>query len=83
MKNPYLNPFNPVVTVSFDIPKTSMVDISVYDILGRKISTLNNTTYFPGKHNLDWNASNYSSGVYFIQFKSLDYTKTKKITLIK
>lgn len=59
----YPNPFNPSTTVSFAIPIDGQVSIKVYDILGNEAATITNDIYSAGKHDVNFNASNLSSGV--------------------
>jgi hypothetical protein len=85
----YPNPFNPSTTIKFDIPsegKSSVpVKLAVYDILGREISVLVNDDLAPGSYEYNWNASNYSSGVYFYMLKTGDnsFSETRKMVLSK
>ncbi len=66
----YPNPFNPRTTISFDLPKSANVDLSIYNIKGQKVKTLTDEKYSKGKHSLIWNGTNdenqnVGSGVYF------------------
>jgi hypothetical protein len=79
----YPNPFNPTTVINYSIPKTSMVKISVFDILGREVMTLVNDTKQPGNYNVEFDASNLASGVYIYKLQSGDFTDTKKMLLIK
>ena len=79
----YPNPFNPSTNISFDIPKSSFVELKVYDITGKLISTLVNETLSPGSYNFSWDAASLSSGVYFYILKSESYVSTKKMLLLK
>jgi photosystem II stability/assembly factor-like uncharacterized protein len=79
----YPNPFNPTTKISFDLPKSSFVELTIYDVTGRQISILVNEQLSAGKYIMDFNASNLPSGVYFYQIKSGSYTNTKKMVLIK
>lgn len=79
----YPNPFNPVTKVKFDVPKSSVVNISIYDLSGRLIETLTNHSFSTGKYEISWNADKYSSGVYFCKLNSDEYSKTIKMLLIK
>lgn len=79
----YPNPFNPSTNITFDIPKSSFVELKVYDITGKLISTLVNENLSPGSYNFNWNAANLSSGVYFYTLKSGEIISTKKMLLIK
>jgi hypothetical protein len=79
----YPNPFNPTAKISFFIPQFRSATITVYDITGRRLETLINTNLNPGNHSLDWNASNYPSGVYFIRMDSGEFTQKQKMVLVK
>jgi hypothetical protein len=79
----YPNPFNPVTNIKFDIPRSSLVKIRVYDILGKEISDLVNTDMEPGRYEVNWDASNYASGVYFYKIETKDFTKVMKMVLLK
>lgn len=77
------NPFNPVTNIKFQLPKAGLVKLSVYDILGREVVTLLNNELDAGSYNFDWNASNYSSGVYFCKLETDEFSAIKKMMLIK
>ncbi len=79
----YPNPFNPVTRFKFTIPHSGFVRLIVLDILGREIETLVNENLKAGTYNADWNASNYSSGVYFYRIETAGYTDVKKMMLVK
>ena len=79
----YPNPFNPSVKVSIIIPKMGWANIEVFDIRGRKLSNLANQNFQPGHYSLMWDATNYSSGVYFILFSNHEIHLKKKILLLK
>lgn len=79
----YPNPFNPVTKIQFEVPKSGIVNISVYDMLGKGIATLVNQQLQPGTYETDWDASSYSSGVYYYKMVSSDFTATRKMVLIK
>jgi hypothetical protein len=79
----YPNPFNPSTTIKFGLPKNSFVNISIYDILGQKVSVLVNEQMKAGEYVADWNASNFTSGVYFYKIEAGEFTKTSKMMLIK
>ncbi|HEY9187614.1 MAG TPA: T9SS type A sorting domain-containing protein [Ignavibacteria bacterium] len=85
----YPNPFNPSTIISYDLPRASKVNIKVYDLLGRLVTTLVNETQESGRYKITWNAGNTSTGVYFYQIDatSLDgavnYSAVKKLMLIK
>ena len=80
----YPNPFNPVISIEFSIEKSEIVEIAVYDIMGQKVEVLfNNFCQANTLNKLNWDASNYSSGDYFVSLKTNNFTKTSKVTLIK
>ncbi len=79
----YPNPFNPTTTIKFDIPFSSLVKIAIYDISGREIQTLVNEQLQSGTYETQWNASSYSSGVYFYRLSAGDFSETKRMLLIK
>jgi len=77
------NPFNPVTTIFYDLPKSSDVTLSIYDITGRLVQTLVNQHQNAGTYQIQWDASGYSSGVYFYQIKADGFQQVKKMLLIK
>ena len=85
----YPNPFNPSTQISFDIPEGSeLVSLNIYNILGKKVSTLLNNVVNPGKHKIEWNAKDnegnpVASGIYFYELSSSSFTARKKILLIR
>ncbi len=79
----YPNPFNPSTIISYQLATAGQVSLKVYDVLGNEVATLVNKVQDPGSHSINFNASNLSTGVYFYQLKSGNYSLTKKMTLIK
>jgi len=79
----YPNPFNPATTINFDIIKTGNVKIAIYDALGREIKILVNEPATPGSYKVVFNAENISSGVYFYQIVTGEFTNIKKMLVIK
>jgi len=79
----YPNPFNSTAIFSFRLAKASEVSIEIYDSLGKKIETLTNKKYLPGKYNIKWNADNFSSGVYHYKYFSGKKSDSGKFVLIK
>ena len=79
----YPNPFNPVTRISFELPKQGFVNLKVYDILGKEVKTLVNEVRGAGSYSVDFNASEFSTGVYFYRLESNGFTDTKKMMLIK
>jgi photosystem II stability/assembly factor-like uncharacterized protein len=79
----YPNPFNPTTSISFSLPKAGVVELKVYDILGKEVATLVNGFNQAGSHTVNFDASALSSGIYFYTLKSADFTDTKKMVLVK
>lgn len=79
----YPNPFNPSTVISFTIPVSEIVDLRVFDVLGREVAVLMNEYTIAGNHNVPFDASTLSSGVYFYTIISGDFRDTKKMLLIK
>jgi len=85
----YPNPFNPSTQISFDVPEGSeLVRLNIYNILGKKVSTLLNNRMNPGKHKIEWNAKDnegnpVASGIYFYELSSSSFTARKKMLLIR
>lgn len=84
----YPNPFNSKTRIKFGIPlsplyESGFVTLKIFDILGREITVLVNEQLKPGMYEVDWDASNYTSGVYYYQLIAGDYTETRKMVLVK
>jgi hypothetical protein len=79
----YPNPFNPSTTIKFDIPKFSNVLVKIYDLTGREVLTLVNEKLNAGSYSLKWDASVYSSGIYFYKIEAESFADTKKMILVK
>ena len=79
----YPNPFNPTTNIKFSLPKGSHVTLSVYDVLGKIVATLVNEDKSAGTYEVDFNASKLSSGIYFYQIVTPNYSATKKLLLMK
>ena len=79
----YPNPFNASTMIKYELPYQSQVTIEIYDILGRKITTLQNDPQPAGYHQALWQAEDEASGVYFYKLQAGDHAETKKMILIK
>lgn len=77
------NPFNPTTKISFAIPQRSNVKLAVYNIIGQMVAELINTEMAAGYHTVDFNAANYSSGLYFFRITARDFVDVKKMMLLK
>jgi len=79
----YPNPFNPTTTIQYSIAKTGMVELRVYDMLGRMVSTLVQGEQTAGAHSVVFHASHLTSGVYFYTLKSGGMATTRSLVLLK
>ena len=79
----YPNPFNPVTNINYIVNEASDISISVFDLLGRKIQTLDNGFKHSGEYQLSWDASYLSSGIYYIQISNENQLINQKVTLLK
>lgn len=79
----YPNPFNPTTRIKFAIQNYQSVRIAVYDQLGQFVSLLTDKDYQPGNYVIEFDGSNLSAGVYFYRMETNNYTKTKKMLLLK
>jgi hypothetical protein len=79
----YPNPFNPSTTISWQSPVGSHQTLKVFDVLGNEVTTLVNEYRDAGRHNVTFDASKLSSGVYFYKIQAGNYIETKKMLLLK
>jgi hypothetical protein len=84
----YPNPFNPTTTISYDLPAQSTVKLTVYDIRGKEVITLQDAEKSPGNYDVQWNGldqigKQVSTGVYFARLDAGDFTQTIKMLYLK
>ena len=79
----YPNPFNPSTVISYQLPVSSFVNIKVYDLLGREVSTLVNEEQQSGNHEVTFDGSKLASGIYLYTLQSGSFVQTKKMLLMK
>jgi plastocyanin len=79
----YPNPFNPATSISFSIPKSELVNITIYNEIGKKVETIVNQNLTEGSYTINYNAGKLSSGIYFYRIKAGEFGETKKMLLIK
>jgi len=84
----YPNPFNPVTTIQYSLPKTTFVNLTIYDLLGREVKTLLNGIEQPGIKQIKWNSTNntgkmMASGIYLLRIHTEEFTKSKKMVLLR
>ena len=88
LNNCYPNPFNPVTTLRYELPENGLVNITIYDMLGREVKTLVNQIQDAGYKSVIWDATNdyskpVSAGIYLYQIQVGNYMETKKMVLLK
>ena len=79
----YPNPFNPITTIDYSIKESGLTNIVVYNLHGQVVAELVNEYKDFGNYEVQWNASNVSSGVYFIHMSINGFTSNQKVMLIK
>jgi hypothetical protein len=79
----YPNPFNPSTKIQYELQKESEVKLFIYNVLGEKVAELVNTIQKSGRHEVEWNAVGFASGVYIYQIKADDFISSKKSVLMK
>lgn len=77
------NPFNPNTTIRYNIPKSSDVKLEVYDLTGRKVSTLVNAVQSPGTYQVNFNAQMLSSGMYFYKLEAGEFVEVRKMVVVR
>ena len=88
LKDNYPNPFNPLTLISYELPSDILVNITIYDMIGKKVKTLVNSLQTAGYKSIKWDATNnrnkpVSAGVYLYTIEAGDYSQTKKMVLLK
>ncbi len=79
----YPNPFNPLTNIQIDLVSPMKITLSIVDVLGNEVTVLHNGKLNEGQHLFKWDASNYSSGVYYYKVEGESFTVTKKMLLVK
>lgn len=79
----YPNPFNPVTKIDFEIPKSSIVNLIIYDIIGKQVSTLVSKQLNTGKYSVVFDGITLPSGIYFYRITAGNFTESKKMLLVK
>ena len=84
----YPNPFNPTTEIKYELPNETLVNITIYDVMGRKINALVNKEQSAGSYSLQWDATNsvgeaVPAGMYIYTIQAGKYTSTKKMVLLK
>jgi hypothetical protein len=79
----YPNPFNPSTTIKYQLAKNSMVELSVYNVLGEKVAVLVNEKQQPGSYSVRFDAAKFSSGIYFYRIKADNFMRIRKMVFIR
>ena len=84
----YPNPFNPVTTLRYDLPEQTQITLTIYDLMGREVTQIVNTTKEPGLKSVQWDATDsfgkpVSAGVYLYQIRAGEFVQTRKMVLLK
>ena len=79
----YPNPFNPTTTIAYDVKDAANVKLVVYDLLGRRISTLIDGFQVSGRYSARFDASRLSSGMYFYKIEMGEFSSVKSMLLIR
>lgn len=79
----YPNPFNPSTTISFTLPETGDVNLSIFNVLGQRVADINKIAMPVGTHSVNWDASGLTSGVYIYRLTSGNFTQSMKMILLK
>ena len=88
LRQNYPNPFNPSTTIEFTLPQPTEISLVIYNLMGQEIRTLKRGMMDTGHHSILWHGKDnrgqlVSSGVYFIQFYSREFTASHKMVLMK
>ena len=83
LNNIYPNPFNPTTTIDFSVPSDMEFSLTIFDLQGRLVETIINQEYSVGNYSIKYNASDLSSGIYFIQLKTSEFIDYSKVILLK
>lgn len=79
----YTNPFNPNTSILFSLPQKSYTILEIFNFLGEKVSAIISGYLDAGEYRFNWNAEEFSSGVYFYKLSSGEFIETKKMILLK
>ena len=79
----YPNPFNPTTNIRFGLSKDLFVKVNIYDVNGRLVDHVLNQYFNQGYHSISWDASNHSSGVYFVHIETSEGVVSERLVLIK
>jgi beta-glucanase (GH16 family) len=79
----YPNPFNPTTNITYHLPKSSNVELSIYNLVGQKVAILVSERQQVGQHQVQWDASGFASGIYYYMIKTDEFRQVKKMVLVR
>ena len=79
----YPNPFNPSTNIEFSVNQNAKIDLSIYNLNGQLVEVILNDFIYPGTYSINWDASDYSTGMYLLVATNGNYSETKKLMLVK
>ena len=79
----YPNPFNPTTVISWQLPVSSDIEVTIYNLLGEKVATLISEHQHAGYHTVEWDASSHASGIYYYLIKAGVFQQVKKMILLR
>jgi flagellar hook assembly protein FlgD len=79
----YPNPFNPNTVINYELPTTNIVELSIYNLLGQKVATLVSERKAAGDHQVEWDATGFSSGIYYYQIRAGEFQAVRKMILLR
>ena len=79
----YPNPFNPKTIINYELPTTLIVDLSIYNLLGQRIATLVSSRQHAGSYQVEWDASGFSSGIYFYHLRAGQQHEVRKMVFLQ
>lgn len=79
----YPNPFNPITKINYSLPQLGFVSLKIYDLLGEEVTTLINEEKSAGTHEIEFDGSSLSSGIYIYRIQAGDFISSKKFILMK
>ena len=79
----YPNPFNPITTINYAVPRSGNVRLIIYNLIGQEVARLVDGNVIMGLHTIKWDASAFASGVYFYRLQAGEFVQTRKMVLLK
>ncbi len=83
LRQNYPNPFNPTTRIQFDLPEQAVVSLEVFNVMGQRVATLAVGTFQAGQHAVEFDATDFASGIYIYRLQAGEFTQTQKMMLVK